>query len=61
VGQAISDTHPKLKQFKDGQLIQKQVALKPYKRANVLPGPCGLRDISGGVYEIVVIDFDAGN
>jgi ferredoxin len=66
VGQAMADKHPKLKQFKNGQLIQKQVALKLYKRANVLPGPCGLRDISKfqgvlGGYQIVVIDFNARN
>jgi hypothetical protein len=66
VGQALADKNPKLKQFKDGQPIQKRLALKLYKSANVLPGPCGLREISKfqgvlGGYQIVVIDFDARN
>ena len=66
VGQALADNHPKLKQFKLGRMIQKQAALKLYKKANVLSGPCGLREISKfqGVlvgYQIIVIDFDARN
>ena len=40
VGKAIADNHTKVKQFKDGQLIQKKVALDLYKKANILPGPC---------------------
>ena len=28
VGKALADSHPKVKQFKDGQLIQKKVALE---------------------------------
>ena len=35
VGQALADNHPKLKQFKLGRMIQKQAALKLYKKANV--------------------------
>ena len=66
VGQALADNHPKLKQFKLGRMIQKQAALKLYKKANVLSGPCGLREISKfqGVlvgYQIIVIDFHARN
>ena len=36
-GKAIADNHTKVKQFKDGQLIQKKVALDLYKKANILP------------------------
>lgn len=66
VGQALADSHPKLKQIKDGQAIQKRVALKLYKKANILPGHCGLREISkfqGALpgYQITVIDFNARN
>ena len=61
MGQALADNHPKLKQIKIGQPIQKKLALDLYKKANVLPGPCGLRDVSKfqGVltgYQIIVID-----
>ena len=45
VGKAIADKHPKVKQVKQGKLIQKKVALNLYKKANILPGPCGLREI----------------
>ena len=41
VGQAIADSHPKIKQVKLGKCIQKTLALELYKKANVLPGPCG--------------------
>ena len=66
VGKAIADNHPKVEQFKDGQLIQKEVALDLYKKANILPGPCGLREIgkfqgSLPAYQIIVIDFHARN
>jgi hypothetical protein len=66
VGQALADNHTKLLQFKQGRAIQKRVALKLYKKANVLPGACGLREISKfqGVlpgYQITVIDFNARN
>ena len=66
VGKAIADNHSKVKQFKQGKLIQKKVALDLYKKANVLPGPCGLREISkfqGSLpgYQIIVIDFHARN
>ena len=66
MGKAIADNHTKVKQFKDGQLIQKKVALDLYKKANILPGPCGLREISkfqGSLpgYQIIVIDFHAHN
>ena len=42
------------------------MALELYKKANILPGPCGLREVSKfqGVlseYQITVIDFNAGN
>ena len=43
VGQALADGHPKLKQFKLGRYIQKKAALELHKKANVLPGPCGLQ------------------
>ena len=36
VGKAIADRHPKAKQFKQGKLIQKKVALALYKKANCL-------------------------
>jgi hypothetical protein len=66
VGQALADNHTKLLQFKQGRAIQKRVALKLYKKANVLPGPCGHREISkfqGALpgYQITVIDFNARN
>ena len=66
MGQALADNHPKLKQIKIGQPIQKKLALDLYKKANVLPGPCGLREVSKfqGVltgYQIIVIDFNARN
>ena len=66
VGRAIADNHPKLLKFKQGRLIQKQSALDLYKKANILPGPCGLREISkfqGSLpgYQIIVIDFHARN
>ena len=66
VGKAIADSHSKVKQFKLGKLIQKKVALDLYKKANILPGPCGLREISkfqGSLpgYQIIVIDFHARN
>ena len=66
VGQALADNHPKLKQFNLERMIQKQAALKLYKKANILSGPCGLREISKfqGVlvgYQIIVIDFYARN
>ena len=58
--------HPKLKQVKLGKGIQKTLALELYKKANVLPGPCGFREVSKfqGVlsgYQIIVIDFNARN
>ena len=46
VGQALADNHPKLKQIKIGRPIQKKLPLDLYKNANVLPGPCGLREAS---------------
>ena len=66
MGQALADNHPKLKQIKIGRPIQKKLALDLYKKANVLPGPCGLREVSKfqGVltgYQILVIDFNARN
>jgi hypothetical protein len=66
VSQALADNHLKLLQFKQGKAIQKRVALELYKKANVLPGPCGLREVSKlqGIlprYQIVVIDFNARN
>ena len=66
MGQALADKHPKLKQIRDGQHIQKKIALILYKKANVLPGPCSLREVSNfqGVltgYQIIVIDFNARN
>ena len=66
VGKAIADNHTKVKQFKLGKLIQKKVALDLYEKANILPGPCGLRQISkfqGSLpgYPIIVIDFHARN
>ena len=66
LGQAIADSHPKIKQVKLGKCIQKTLALELYKKANVLPGPCDLREISKfqGVlpgYQIIVIDFNARN
>ena len=66
VGKAIADNHSKVKQFKQGKFIQKKVALDLYKKANVLPGPSGLREISkfqGSLpgYQIIVIDFHARN
>ena len=46
MGQALADNHPKLKQIKIGRPIQKKLPLDLYKNANVLPGPCGLREAS---------------
>ena len=62
----IADNHPKVKQFKQGKFIQKKVALDLYKKANILHGPCSLREISkfqGTLpgYQIIVIDFHACN
>lgn len=62
----MADNHPKVKQFKQGKPTQKKVALDLYKKANILPGPCGLREISkfqGALpgYQIIVIDFHARN
>lgn len=66
VGKALADNHPKLLQFKQERAIQKRVALKLYETANILPGPCGLREISKFQavlvgYQIIVIDFSARN
>lgn len=66
VAKAIADNHPKVKQFKQGKPIQEKVALDLYKKANVLPDPCGLHEISkfqGSLpgYQIIVIDFRAHN
>ena len=66
VGKALADNHPNVKQFKLGRPIQKKVALELYKKANILPGPCGLREIGkfqGSLpgYQIIVIDFYARN
>ena len=66
VGKALADNHPKLLKLKQGKPIQKRLALDLYKKANVLPGPCGLREISklqGSLpdYQIIVIDFHARN
>ena len=46
VGQALADNHPKLKQIRNGRAIQKKLALDLYQKANVLPDPCGLREVS---------------
>ena len=46
VGRAIADNNPKLLKFKQGRLIQKRSGLDLYKKANILPGPCSLREIS---------------
>jgi hypothetical protein len=66
LGKALVECHPKLKQIKNGRIIQKQLALELCKKANVLPGPCGLREISKfqGVlegFQITVIDYNARN
>ena len=66
VGKALADNHPNVKQFKLGRPIQKKVALEAYKKANILPGPCGLREIGkfqGSLpgYQIIFIDFHARN
>ena len=66
VGKATADNHLKLLKFKQVRLIQKRSALVLYKKANVLPGPCGLCEISkfqGSLpgYQITVIDFHARN
>ena len=66
VGKALADNHPKLQQLKMGRPVQKKVALELFQKANILPGPCGLREISkfqGSLpgYQIIVIDFHAHN
>ena len=66
VGLAILQGHPKLKQIKLGRDIQKESPVELCRKANVMFGPCVLREISGfqGVlseYHIVVIDFRARN
>ena len=61
VGKAIADSHPKLLKVKQGRVIQKQIALKLCKKANILPSPCGIRGISKPGYQIMVIDFHARN
>ena len=66
VAQTLADNHPKLLQFKQGKAIQKRIAPELCKKANVLPGPCGLREVSKfqGVLsgcKILVIDFNARN
>ena len=53
VGKARADNHTKVKQFKQGKFL--------YKKANILPGPCGLREIrkfQGSLpgYQIIVKD-----
>ena len=35
-----------LQQLKMGRPVQKKVALELFKKANILPGPCGLHEIS---------------
>ena len=62
VGKALADNHRQLQQLKLGRPLQKKVALKLYKKANILPGPCGLCEIGkcqGSLpgYQIIVIDF----
>ena len=64
LGKALADKHPKLQQLKMGRPVQKKVALELFQKANILPGPCGLREISkfqGSLpgYQIIVIDFHA--
>ena len=49
-----------------GRPVQKKVALELFQKANILPGPCGHREISkfqGSLpgYQIIVIDFYARN
>ena len=66
MGQALADNHPQLKQIKLGRCIQKKLALELYKKGNILPSPCGLREVLKfqGVlpgYQIIVIDFNARN
>ena len=66
VGKALADKHPKLQQLKMGRPVQKKVALELFHKANILPGPCGLREISkfqGSLpgYQIIVIDFHERN
>ena len=63
---ALADKHPKLKQFREGRIIQKKTALELCKKANILPGAAGLRKIlkiQGALmsYQIIVIDYDARN
>lgn len=57
VGQVLPDKCPKLQQFKLGRPIQKKVALELCKKANVLPGPCGLLEVLLE-YLILVINED---
>ena len=62
----IINNQPKLKQLKQGKAIQKREALKLYKRANGLPGPCSLSEINTFQrafpgYQIIVIDYNAHN
>ena len=66
VGKALADKHPKLQQLKMGRPVQKKVALELFQKANILPGPCGLCEISKFQeslpgYQIIVIDFHARN
>ena len=66
MGKALADNHTKLQQLKMGRPIQKQIALKLYKKANIFPGPCSLCEISkfqGSLpgCQIIVIDFHARN
>ena len=62
----IINNQPKLKQLKQGKAIQKREALKLYKRANGLPGPCSLSEINKFQRafpgdQIIVIDYNAHN
>ena len=46
VGKASAEIHHKSLKVKQGRPTQKRLALDLYKKANVLAGPCGLREIS---------------
>ena len=66
VGKALADNHSQVQRIKMDRPIQKRLALDIYKKANVLPGPCGLHKISkfqGSLpgYQIIVINFHARN
>ena len=63
---AMVQRRQKLKSIKLGKGIQKKLAIKLHRKANISLGPCRLREISWfqillGEYQIIVVDFHVRN